>query len=197
MKTAPDPARAFLQIHGLTVEPAELQAMLRFAVLQLQESLYPSEPRADLSEAEAEALARGGLDLGPRREREESALARTTARYGALLETSLTSVEAAGLGVESSRVRQRLAQGTLYGIRTPQGCRLPAFQFLEEGPLPGIGEVLPHLDPHLYPVAVHNFFLLPNVDLPAEELGRDLSPREWLGAGYPPRAVAGLAAGLE
>ena len=60
-----------------------------------------------------------------------------------------------------------------------------------------IGDVLPLLSPDLHPVDVHNFFTLPNVDLRVEELARDLSPREWLQAGYPPNAVADLAAALE
>ncbi len=153
---------------------------------------------SDLTQAEAEALTRGGLDLSPRKRGEESAMARTTARYAALLETSLTTAEAAErMGVEPARIRQRLAARTLYGIRTPKGWRLPAFQFREDGDLPAIGEVLSGLDPHLHPVAVHNFFTLPNADLHVPELGRELSPREWLGAGYPPRAVADLAAHLE
>lgn len=193
-----NPSVAFFQAHGLTVQPKQLEAMVRFAVLQLQESLYPPEPRADLTEAEAEALNRGGLDLSPRVEGEESALARATAKYAALLETSLTTTEAAErLGVDPSRIRQRLTDRTLYGIRTPDGWRLPAFQFLDRGVVPGIGEVLPRLDPHLHPVAVHNFFAVPNTDLHAEDLARDLSPRDWLQAGYPAQAVTHLASLLE
>ncbi len=194
----PQPSRSSLSAHGLVVEPEELQVMVRHAIAQLQESLYPPEPVADLTVAEAEALVRGGFDLSPRRDDEESPLARTTARYAALLGTSLTTAEAAArLGVESSRIRQRLAKGSLYGIRSPQGWRLPAFQFLDDGPLPGIGEAVSGLGSHLHPLAVHNFFILPNVDLHASDLGRDLSPREWLQAGYPPRAVAELAEQLE
>ena len=57
----PKHSRAFLKAHGLAVEPEELQAMVTLAVAQLQQSLYPPEPRSDLTEAEAEVLARGGL----------------------------------------------------------------------------------------------------------------------------------------
>ncbi len=198
MKPVPQPSGDFLNAHGLVVEPQELEAMVRYAITQLQESLYPPEPRADLTMAEAEALARGGLDLSPRKDDEESPLARTTARYAALLGTSLTTAEAAArLGVERSRIRQRLAKGTLYGIRSPQGWRLPAFQFLDDGQLPGIGEAVSRLSPHLHPLAVHNFFTLPNVDLHAADLDQELSPREWLRAGYPPETVARLASLLE
>ncbi len=194
MKPQPQPSSDLLSAHGLVVAPQELEAMVRFAVTQLQESLYPPEPESDLTAAEAEALARGGLDLSPRRDGEESPLARTTARYAALLGTSLTTAEAAErLGVERSRIRQRLAKRTLYGIRSPQGWRLLAFQFVEDGPLPGVGEAISRLDPHLHPLAVHNFFTLPNVDLHPAELDQDLSPREWLRAGYAPEAVAKLA----
>ncbi len=110
----------------------------------------------------------------------------------------MTTAEAAArLGVERSRIRQRLAKRSLYGIRSAQGWRLPAFQFLEDGPLPGAGKAVSRLSRHLHPLAVHNFFTLPNADLHAAELNQDLSPREWLRAGYPPRAVARLAAHLE
>jgi hypothetical protein len=198
MKTAAQPSRDFLGAHGLAIEPEELQAMVRYAIVQLQESLYPPDPSADLTAAEVEALDRGGLDLSPKKDGEESPLARTTARYAALLGTSLTTADAAArLRVEPSRVRQRLAEGTLYGIRSPQGWRLPAFQFQEDGPLPSVGEVIALLSSHLHPLAVHNFFTLPSADLHAPELDRDLSPREWLQAGYPPQAVAELAAHVE
>lgn len=171
--------------------------MVALAVVQLQQSLYPEDPRRDLTEAEADVLTRGGLDLDPWQDGEESALAGTTARYAAILGTSLTTAEAARrLGVDPARVRQRLGERTLYGIRGPKGWRLPAFQFQEDGQVPGIEEVLPRLGTHLHPVAVHNFMTRPNVDLFAAELDHALSPREWLRAGYPPRAVADLAAAL-
>ena len=190
-------ARQSLKAHGLNVDPEELEAMVAVALAQLQESLYPEEPLRDLTEGEADVLTRGGLDLSPRKDGEESALAGTTARYAAILGTSLTTAEAAErLGVDPARIRQRLAARTLYGIRTAQGWRLPAFQFHDQGALPGIDEVLPRLGIHLHPVAIHNFLTLPSVDLYSEDLDRDLSPREWLRAGYPPRAVADLAAAL-
>jgi len=192
------PTMAFFQAHGLAVQPKQLEAMVEFAVSQLQKSLFPPEPRVDLTAAEAEALTRGGLELGPRVDAEGSALARTTAKYAALLETSLKTAAAADLlGVDPSRIRQRLTERTLCGIRSPDGWRLPAFQFTDRGEVPGIGEVLPRIDAPLHPVAVHNFFTTPNVDLHAEELGRDLSPREWLLAGYPAKDVIDLAATLE
>ena len=198
MKPARQTSRELLGAHGLTVKPEDLQLMVQYAIVQLQESLYPPDPAADLTAAEVEALDRGGLDLSPREDQEESPLARTTARYAALLGTSLTTAEAATrLRVEPSRIRQRLAEGTLYGIRSPQGWRLPAFQFQEDGSLPGIGEAIAGLSPHLHPLAVQNFFTLPNADLHASELDRNLSPREWLRAGYPPQAVAELAAHIE
>lgn len=196
--SALQPTEAFLRAHGLAVKPEDFLAMVGFAIARLQQSVYPPEPRADLSQAEAETLSRGGLDLRSRGEGEPSALARTTAKYAALLETSLTTAEAAErLGVDPARVRQRLGEGSLYGIRTPKGWRLPAFQFGEDNAVPGLEEVLPRLESHLHPVAVHNFFTLPHGDLYAGEVGRALSPREWLKAGYPARAVAELVANLE
>jgi len=47
-----------------------------------------------------------------------------------------------------------------------------------------------------HPVAVYRWFTLPNSDLVPEDLNRELSPREWLVAGYSPKLVAELAADL-
>ena len=88
MKSALQPSRDFLSAHGLVVEPEELQAMVRHAIVQLQESLYPPEPEADFTAAEAEALARGGLDLSPRSDEEESPIPRDVDRAGDRLSPS-------------------------------------------------------------------------------------------------------------
>ncbi len=54
------------------------------------------------------------------------------------------------LGVDPSRVRQRLGERTLYGVKTARGWRLPAFQFDLDQPdrlVPGIGALIEQ-EPH-------------------------------------------------
>ena len=148
---------AFLHAHGIDVRPDTLAALLEEAVERLACSLYPPHPRDDLTEGEAAALERGGFDLEPRAQGRDDPLVRSAAEYGALLRASLTTSEAAErLGVDSSRIRQRLGASppTLYGIRSRSGWRLPAFQFHGDGLVPGVGPVLAGLDAELHPVAV-------------------------------------------
>jgi hypothetical protein len=63
--------------------------------------------------------------------------------------------------------------------------------------VPGLGEVVPALPEELHPLSVHRWFVTPDADLASEETGRELSPREWLLAGYEPSVVAELAADLD
>jgi hypothetical protein len=66
--------------------------------------------------------------------------------YMALLETSWTTSQAAELlKVDVSRIRQRLREGSLYGIEYDGERRLPRFQFERQQVLPGLREVLADL----------------------------------------------------
>lgn len=159
------------------------------------------ESMSHLTAAEVATLERGGFEVEPAAgAASEDPLARTVADYAALLETGLTTAEAAALlGVDPSRVRHMLVADPprLYGIRTPSGWCLPRFQFNGERPLTGAGEVLGRVDSDLHPVAVYRWFTSPNPDLVDERLSpRPLSPREWLQLGLPTAPAADLAAGL-
>lgn len=156
---------------------------------------WVTEPAREFSPAEVAVLEEGGLDLSPPAAEEPDPLARTAARYAALLATALTTREAAGLlGTGESRVRQRLKEKTLYGVKAGRENRLPAFQFEGGKEVPGIGEVLRHVDRSLHPVALSNWFTLPNPDLYLdEEEERVVSPREWLLSGGTPRVLVPLA----
>ena len=115
-----------------------------------------------------------------------------------LLATARPVAEAARLlGVDPSRVRQRLGERSLYGLKTPRGWRLPAFQFDLDQPdrlVPGIGGVLAALPPDLHPVAVYNWLTLPDPDLAWGD--EPVSPLDWLRSGGDPAVVAALAADL-
>ena len=109
-------------------------------------------------------------------------------KYVALLASALTTREAARLlEVSESRIRQRLSEGTLYGVKAGRENRLPAFQFEGGGEVPGIAEVLTRMDRSVHPVAVLNWFALPNPDLYLDEgEARPVSPRHWLLSGGDP-----------
>jgi hypothetical protein len=192
---------AYLHAHGLSVAAQTLEPLVQQAIESLERRLYRPDPGADLTAAEVAALERGGFEVEPAAgAAADDPLARTVADYVALLETGLSTAEAAALlGVDPSRVRQMLTVDPprLYGIRTPSGWCLPRFQFYGERPLPGAGEVLGRTDPALHPVAVYRWFTSPNPDLVDERLSpRPLSPREWLQLGLPASTAADLAAGL-
>lgn len=195
-----DPTLAFLHSHGIRVTPRELDAMVEQAVSRLHRTLHRADPRSELTAAELDALRRGGFAVAPRDLGVEDPLARTTAEYAALLKSSLTTADtAARLGVDASRIRQRLTSQppTLFGVRLESGWVVPEFQFDGDALVPGIGEVVARLDPELHPLAVFNWFTRPTADLVAESLGdQPLSPRDWLRLGLPAAPIAELAAGL-
>ncbi|HEX9699174.1 MAG TPA: hypothetical protein VGD06_06905, partial [Acidobacteriota bacterium] len=120
------------------------------------------------------------------------------ADYAALLKTALSTREAADrLGVNPSRVRQRLGEGTLYGIRFGSEWRLPLFQFADGGLLPGFEEVIARVDrEEVHPVALYRWFTSPSSELYADDLEIELSPRQWLAGGRPGAPVARIASQL-
>ena len=123
-------------------------------------------------------------------------LAQSVADYMALLETSYTTSEASKhLKVDVSRVRQRLREGTLFGIEYDGERRLPRFQFERRQVLPGLREVMAALPVGMNPLDVAQWFLAPNPDLEVGE--KILSPREWLLRGKPVETVVERARGFE
>lgn len=156
------------------------------------------DPEAELPEAEAEVLRSVGARFSSLGEGDENPELAYEASYAKLLATALDTREAAGrLGISDGYVRQRLEAGTLYGVKLGRTWRLPLFQFAEAGgEVPGIARVLPLLDRALNPVAVERWFGLPKPELYAEDLGRDLSPREWLLSGHGPGPLEPLAGAL-
>jgi hypothetical protein len=174
--------------------------MLAEAIASLQQTLYRANPRADLTQAEAAALERAGFEIEPDELGMADPLARTAAEYAALLKTSLSTAEmAARLGVDSSRIRQRLSAHppSLYGIRLESGWCLPDFQLDGDEVLPGFGQVVAKLDRDLHPVAIYRWFTTENVDLVSGlKEAATLSPRDWLRLGFQPERAAELAAEL-
>lgn len=200
-----DPTVAYLHSHGIRVSPSTLDEMVREAVTRLQRTLYRPDPRPDLTASEVEALKRGGFVLEPTELGAEDPLVQTAAEFAALLKESLpTAAAAERLGVDPSRIRQRLTSNppSLYGIRLESGWVVPQFQFDGDSLIPGLIDVVSQLDPEMHPVAVYRWFTLPSSDLVLErdeqegEEPRCLSPRDWLRLGLPVQPVAELAANL-
>ena len=172
------------------VEGQRLQ--LRF----LRSSLSDDEP-STLTAPEEAALARGGVGAASA---DETRLveAQAAAAYQQLRAESLGVEEAARrLGVNTSRIRQRLAARSLYGVKDGHAWLLPAFQFVAHGLVPGIQDVLKRLPEGVSPLAVARWLILPNPDLTTRgDEERPLSPRQWLLEGHPPGPAAELAAAL-
>ncbi len=154
-----------------------------------------SEPAAVLSKAELKALEEAGLSTKPWvSDVARDPLTKTIVDYMALIETSLSTAEAAAmLDVDVSRIRQRIRERSLYGVEFEGEWRLPRFQFERSKVLPGLAEVLSALPAELNPLDVATWFLEPNIDLEADEDAPPMSPRAWLLRGRSPRTVAQLA----
>jgi len=154
-----------------------------------------SEPAAVLSKAELKALEEAGLSTKPWvSDVARDPLTKTIVDYMALIETSLSTAEAAAmLDVDVSRIRQRIRERSLYGVEYEGEWRLPRFQFERNKVLPGLTEVLSALPAELNPLDVATWFLGPNIDLEADEDAPPMSPRAWLLRGSSPRTVAQLA----
>jgi hypothetical protein len=184
-----------LRKRGIDLSDEEFAVLLDDALDGLTAEV-DDDPTRSLTPAEAAALAAGGADLRPLGAEEPGPRAATAAAYGALLAGGLTVAEAAArLDVDPSRVRHRLADRTLWGIRLRAGWRLPAVQFADDGGMvPGLDRVLPAIPADLHPVAVWRWLTTPIPDLSLD--GSPVAPLPWLAAGGRPDQVAVLAAGL-
>jgi hypothetical protein len=164
--------------------------------LRLLRGSLAEEPSA-MTPPEEAALARGGVAAASADDVRRTE-AQAAAAYRRLRAQSLGIDEAARrLDVTTGRVRQRLAEGSLYGLKDGNTWRLPAFQFAGDGLVPNIEAVLKRLPVELSPLAVARWLTSPNPDLCTRgEDERPMSPRRWLLEGHPPEAAAELAAAL-
>jgi hypothetical protein len=163
----------------------------------LGEAARGTSTAAALTAGEAEALQSVGLSMAKwTEEAARDPLMRSIGDYMALLETSLTTAEAARyLKVDVSRIRQRLRERSLFGVDYDGERRLPRFQFERKQVLPGLREVISALPEGQNPLDVAEWFLSPNPDLEFENSA--LSPRDWLLKGESVDSVVQLAQGFE
>jgi len=182
---------------GLNVRLDEVESLVMEAVMRTLPRRPVVDGRPDLTSGEVAFLAEVGVsrdafappDLGAR-----SPLVQTAADYAALLATALSVPELARrLGVDQSRVRQRIARHTLFAVKDGATWRLPLYQLDDMGQqlIPGLTAVAPQLA-DVHPVVAARWFTLPHPDL-ADDDGRPVAPRLWLLGGGDSAEVAVLA----
>jgi hypothetical protein len=176
---------------------ASARALLRNRPLR-EASTEAVQPSAALSRRELDALHGVGLSTAPwPADRPDDPLAQSIVDFVALVETSLTAGLAARLlGVDVSRIRQRLRERSLFGLEYEGEWRLPRFQFERRKVLPGLAQVLAAFPTDVNPLDVAEWFLSANPDLEVAGEPRGLSPRQWLLRGLPPERAAALAQGI-
>jgi hypothetical protein len=98
------------------------------------------------------------------------------------------------LGVDRSRISQRVRDKSLYAFSHADTRFFPKWQFVDSSTLTGLRDVLVALDETLHPLVVDHWFTTPSVDL---EVGDTIvSPVLWLETGGSAHVVAELAADL-
>ncbi len=154
-------------------------AFLERVVDAVSNAYAPLRPgvEAPFSDRERALLKKGGVRL---ESRGVDPVLRSAGRYAEILAGSLSVQEAARrLGVNTSRIRQRLIARTLYGVKMDSEWLLPEFQFHEGREVPGLRLVLPHFPADASPVGMRNWLTTASADLD------DLSPLQWLLTGRP------------
>lgn len=177
---------AILERAGIHVSPEEFEHIVITAVEQVA-PYRMSDPGRDLTPDQLAALRRGGIDpvTAPSESTgSQGPAVRGAALYAAILATSLSVPETAKrLGVDESRVRQRIHDRTLYAIKPGATWRVPIFQFLGNQLVPAIDRVFPRLSPGLSPLTVIHWFQRPSSNLVTND-GVAHSPLDWLKIGY-------------
>ena len=187
----------YLQVHGLAVRPPPaLNAALRRAIDTLRRTLYAPSIH-ELTAQELALLRQAGVDVDEHPDREDP-LGAYAAAFGAILATSLSPAQAAARlgGVTQVRVRQTIADGTLYAVRIDGRWKIPSFQFHEDALVPNIGAVNAVVPRTLDAVSVLRWYTTPDGELETPD-GHALSPLAWLQGGRDPAPVVDIARDLQ
>ncbi len=155
--------------------------------------IRPADYFADAQQA---TLAKLGASLRPLRPNDLGPVAGLAAAHAELVKHSVSvAIVAKRLGVDPSRVRQRIYARSLYAFKPRGAWLVPAFQLARRKLVPGLDRVVAELSPMLHPVAVSRWFTTPNVDLVLGD--QAVSPMQWLSSGGPPDLVASLAGNID
>ncbi len=159
-------------------------------------SVVDVRPVEYLGDAQQSTLRKLGASLEPLRPGDLGPIAGLAAAHAALVAQSATvPVLAERLGVDASRVRQRIYARSLYAFKHRGGWLIPSFQIEVNGLVPGVETVVPKLSPALHPVAVSRWFTTLNADLVLDD--EAVSPIAWLSSGGQPAVVAALAGSID
>ena len=120
-----------------------------------------------------------------------------TAKYAAIITRSYSTRDVSQrLRLTPSRVRQMIADHSLYSFLMDGNRYIPVFQFGEADRLiPNIIRVNKVLNSRLHPVEVYNWYHLPHVDLFLnQDIDAIVSPLDWLKEGQDAEILVRLAA---
>ena len=194
-----EPIQEALERRKIEIDPHELARAVEDALAAAGDVPPYPRPSDTLLADQLELLASGGFEFEGSNLGLEDPILRGALEFAAMRTTALTTKQAAvRLGVNDSRVRQRLADQALYGLKVGDEWKLPLFQFEGSGGLvPNIDRVLRRLDESLSALAVFHWFTSPTPDLASVETHDEpVSPIAWLKLGLDPEEVATLAAQL-
>ena len=192
--------RRDVQVIDRALGDAELSSLAETALhlaAEILERAGGAEAPAPLSPDETDTLARFGIDTSDPMPAEALLRSRPAIQgmglHAELIASAVPIAEAAArLGVDPSRLRQRIREGTLLALRRPhgRGWLIPAFQLTPECELPHLAALLGAAQRHLSVLAAARAFTLPDDDLGG------VSPRDWLISGGDPAPVERIVAGL-
>lgn len=179
------------------VDEDEFAAVLvEFADRAGPPALVDLRPGDYFGEPQRSTLRKLGASLRPLRPGDLGPIAGLAAAHAELVSKSLSVSELAKrLGVDTSRVRQRIYAGSVYAFKHRRGWLIPAFQLEGRKLVAGLDAVVCELSPMLHPVAVSRWFTTPNVDLVLAN--EAVSPIAWLSSGGPPEGIAPLAGAID
>lgn len=159
-------------------------------------ALVDIDPTDYFGERQQSALRKLGATLTPLRARELGPVAGLVVATAELVSRSVTVTETAKrLGVDPSRVRQRIYAKSLYAFKHRGGWLVPAFQLRRRKLVPGLAAAVSALSPALHPVAVSRWFTTANPDLVVDDA--PVPPIDWLAAGGAGEIVASLAGSID
>ena len=185
----------YIEVRGLRpVSPKKLNDSLRLALESMSAILYGVTTQ-ELTAPEQEVLRRGGLVLEEQPGLDP--LAETATKFAAIIESSLSTNEVGKrLGFAAGRIRQMVADRTLYSILLDSRRYVPIFQFTRGAKrlLPNITKVNAVLHRELHPVEVFDWYASPNPDLVVgDDTEQTVNPLDWLKAGNDPEPVVRIA----
>lgn len=166
-------------------------------VLEQMEPMVYGDPTRELPAEEQDVLRQGGLALEP--QPGPDPMARTVVKYAAIVARSLSSKAVSRrLGLSQGRIRQMIAERSLYSFLIGRHRYIPDFQFQRNRLVPNIAAVNKALPYDLHPVEVYNWYHLPNLDLFLDEnIDDTVRPLDWLRGGYNAEQVVFLANRME